>query len=113
LANMRNAAESGKAHGAVGFLNTIWGDGGHQDYEPVTYLPIAYGAGISWNVADTPAGDIAASVSRHVFRDSAETVGSLLYDLGNLYQALGKGLQNKSLLAQIVFRVGLTHPWER
>lgn len=43
----------GLKHGAVGYLNTIWGDRGHQDYEPVTYLLIACAAAVSWAVGKT------------------------------------------------------------
>ncbi len=48
MANLLNAAENGLKHGALGYLNTNWGDGGHHQYLPVNYLGFAYGAALSW-----------------------------------------------------------------
>jgi hypothetical protein len=47
-ANIRSAAEAGLAHGAIGFLNTDWGDNGHWQQWPVAYLGYAYGAAVGW-----------------------------------------------------------------
>lgn len=89
LANMRNAAAAGLKHGAVGFLNTIWGDRGHQDYQPVCYLPVAFGAAISWAVAANQDVDVIPYLDRHIFKDRAGRIGRLLYDLGNTYLEQG------------------------
>ena len=37
-------AENGLKHGAVGYLNTDWGDRGHWQVLPVSYLGFAAGA---------------------------------------------------------------------
>lgn len=87
--NMLNAAENGLKHGAKGFLNTIWGDRGHQDYQPISYLPIAFGAGVSWSLAESRTADVPTYVSEAIFADRSGTIGQLLYDLGNVYQAVG------------------------
>ncbi len=44
LANLKSAAENGLAYGAVGYLNTDWGDNGHWQPLPVSYLGMAMGA---------------------------------------------------------------------
>ena len=48
LANLREAAEAGRKHGAIGYLNTDWGDGGHPQPLAVSYLPYLLGAALSW-----------------------------------------------------------------
>ena len=50
LGNLRNAAVNGFANGAIGYLNTDWGDNGHMQPLPVSYLGYLAGAAMSWNV---------------------------------------------------------------
>lgn len=109
LANMRAAAEAGLKHGAVGYLNTIWGDRGHQDYEPVCYLPVAYGAAVSWAVEPNRELDVRPFLNDQLFRDRAGKIGGLLYDLGNLYQFTGKQVPNGSLLVNLL-HLGFDRP---
>ena len=47
--NIHAAATAGLQHHALGFLNTDWGDHGHQQFLGVSLLGIAYGAAVSWN----------------------------------------------------------------
>jgi hypothetical protein len=46
--NQRNAATAARDHGAVGWLNTDWGDGGHLQYLPASYPGFAHGAALAW-----------------------------------------------------------------
>lgn len=48
IGNLENAAAQGIKHGAIGFLNTDWGDLGHWQPLPVSYAGYAYGAALSW-----------------------------------------------------------------
>jgi len=50
MLNQLSAAENGKKYGADGYLLTEWGDCGAIQTPVITYLPIAYGAGVSWSV---------------------------------------------------------------
>jgi len=50
IANLLSAAENGLKHGAIGYLNTDWGDNGHWQPLPVSYLGFAVGAAYSWNL---------------------------------------------------------------
>ncbi|MFZ5814304.1 MAG: family 20 glycosylhydrolase [Bacillota bacterium] len=109
LANLRSAAEAGRKHGAKGFLNTIWGDRGHQDYEPACYLPVAFGAAIAWAVDQNRELDLRPFLNRLLLRDRAEKIGGLLYDLGNLYQFAGKLIPNGSLLVALL-HLGFDRP---
>ena len=44
IANLKSAAACGVANGAIGYLNTDWGDIGHLQYLPISYLGFAAGA---------------------------------------------------------------------
>lgn len=89
LANIRNASENGLEHGAAGLLNTDWGDNGHLQYLPVSFLGYAAGAALSWCSAAKRRRDIVAALDMHAFRDRAGIMGRLAYDLGNAYQHVG------------------------
>jgi len=91
IGNLRNAAENGIKHGAVGYLNTDWGDFGHLQALPVSYLGFALGAALSWN-AQTPrefdeAGLIRA-LNLFAFKDATGVMGDLAYNFGLVYRTL-------------------------
>ena len=48
-ANMAGFAESAKKFGALGILNTEWGDGGHYNFLECSWSEILFGAEQSWN----------------------------------------------------------------
>jgi len=86
IGNLLNAAENGLKHGAIGYLNTDWGDNGHHQPLPVSYLGYAYGAGVSWCAASNREADLTRALSLHVFHDRSGRAGRLAYDLGNIYR---------------------------
>ena len=49
LANLRAAAKAGHKHGAIGYLITDWGDGGHPQPLAVSWPMFAAGASLAWN----------------------------------------------------------------
>ncbi len=105
LANISNAAAAGHRTGAIGFLTTDWGDNGHLQPLPISYLGLLAGAGMSWhstNAADSNHLNIPALLDAHVFRDQAGVMGRLAYDLGNSYLHAGPRLQNGSALFQLL-----------
>lgn len=102
LGNLRNAAENGLKHGAIGYLNTDWGDNGHWQYLPISYLGFAAGAAYSWCYAANRERDIVEALNVHVFRDEAEVMGKLAYDLGNAYQKIGRLVHNSSVLFHLI-----------
>ncbi len=85
LGNLRNAAVNGLKHGAIGYLNTDWGDHGHWQTLPVSYLGFAYGAAVSWALAANTEIDLPPVLDHFAFDDSAGVMGRLAYDLGNVY----------------------------
>ncbi len=98
LGNLLNAAENGLQHGAIGYLNTDWGDYGHWQVLPVSFLGFAAGAAYSWALDANRSQDWPLVLSRHAFRDPTGTMGRLAYDLGNVYQAVGLVPHNSSAL---------------
>ena len=98
ITNLKSAAEWGMKHGAAGLLMTDWGDFGHLQYLPVSYLGFAGAAAMSWCFEanrDLPLADL---LSMHVFRDRANVAGQLMIDLGNVYQAVNHKQFNSTAL---------------
>jgi hypothetical protein len=88
IANLKSAAVNGLANGAIGYLNTDWGDLGHLQYLPVSFLGFTAGAAYAWCYETNKDLDISQSLDLHVFRDNAGVMGRLVHDLGNVYQAV-------------------------
>ena len=75
MGNLESAARSGLAHGASGMLITDWGDFGHWQPFPVSYLGLTYGASVAWGHEANRGIDIARALDAHVFRDRAAALG--------------------------------------
>jgi hypothetical protein len=97
IQNLRNAAENGRANGAIGYVITDWGDGGHWQPLPVSYLGFAYGAAVSWAFAANRDLDLPRALDVHAFEDQAGVMGRLAYDLGDVYRQTGVTPANDTL----------------
>lgn len=86
--NLKDAAMNGLKYGAVGFLNTDWGDYGHWQPLPVSYPAFMLGAAVSWGFAANQKIDIGKLVARYIFDDSTGQSGQALVDIGNAYRYL-------------------------
>ena len=86
LGNLWNAAENGLKHGAIGYLNTDWGDNGHWQPPLASYPGYAYGAAVSWAAEANQKIDLPQMLDLHVYRDMSRSMGRLVYDLGNAYK---------------------------
>jgi hypothetical protein len=108
LGNLRAAAESGLRHGAIGYLNTDWGDHGHWQALPTAYLGYAYGAAVSWAAEANVEIELAPALSLHAFDDPTGTMGQLAYDLGNVYRVwereTGQRIRNASFLVRVLYQ---------
>lgn len=98
LVNLRNAAEQGVKHGAIGYLITDWGDLGHWQALPVSYLGFAAGAAYSWCLESNRDADWPALLSQYAFEDAGGVMGRIFYDLGNVYQATEIPVGNGTVL---------------
>jgi len=104
FANLKNAAINGKKHGAMGYLNTNWGDQGHWQPLTVCYPSLLYGAALSWHVENNKAIDIAQHVSRQVYKDKTGTTGQVIVNLGNAYLKMGALTDNSTIFHQLLKR---------
>lgn len=102
MVNLLSAAENGLKYGASGYLNTDWGDNGHWQPLPVSYLGFAAGAAYSWALESNRTLDLPAAISRYAFDDPTGNFGRLAYDLGNVYRAVGFEPANSSTLFNIM-----------
>jgi hypothetical protein len=102
LGNLKSAAENGLKHGATGYLNTDWGDNGHWQHLPISYLGFGMGAAYSWCLSANEDVDVAEAISRFAFDDSTGAMGRVAYNLGNIYRELGYTPHNSSVLFWIL-----------
>lgn len=98
LDNLANAAQYGKLNDASGYLITDWGDNGHWQTLPISFLGFLAGAAYSWSFTSNQDIDIPDAVSRWMFDDPSGSMGKLAYDLGNLYTKVGVEIENGSAL---------------
>ncbi len=98
LGNLRTAAEAGLKHGAAGYLITDWGDLGHWQPLPISFLGLGMGAAYGWCLASNREADVPAVIGRFAFDDLTGAMGRVAYDLGNVYRAPGMEVPNSSVL---------------
>ena len=80
--NLQQAAKIGRKHGALGYLNTDWGDGGHPQPLAVSYLPYLLGASVSWCAASFDEKLLVPVANRDIFQDPTGSVGKAALGLG-------------------------------
>ncbi len=101
--NLLDAAETGLARGASGYLITDWGDNGHMQPPSVSLAPLAYGAAVSWGLAANRDLALPAVLDAFVFEDAAGVLGASLETLGGLYAGTGLlGLNGSPLFTELV-----------
>lgn len=104
IGNLRNAAENGSQYGAIGYLITDWGDLGHWQMLPISFLGFAVGAAYAWALDANRDMDVPRALSWHAFRDATGAMGSVAYELGNVARAVGLERRNSSVLFWILQR---------
>lgn len=97
--NCRITAQSGLKHGAIGYLNTDWGDNGHWQPLSISYLGFAAGAGAAWCIESSESIDLPRALDLFAFEDRAGIMGKLAYELGNVYKMIGPEHINGQVLA--------------
>jgi hexosaminidase len=102
LANLRTAAKAGKKFGAIGFLNTDWGDGGHPQPLAVSWPMFLAGASLAWNSKDFDESKIAPVLSRDVFEDSTGKIAEAGFRLGFAHIILGLNAPNETPLGTVI-----------
>ena len=89
FANLRLGAKAGLKHGALGYLNTEWGDGGHPQPLAVSYAPFLLGAALSWCGKTCDEELLAPVLSREVFDDPTGRVAKAAISLGFAHRKFG------------------------
>jgi hypothetical protein len=102
LGNIRNATENGLKHGASGVLNTDWGDNGHTQYLPVSYLGFAAGAALPWCHETNRDEDFISALDLHAFYDTTRVMGRLSHDLGKAHELAGPAPHNSTVLFHLL-----------
>jgi hypothetical protein len=102
LKNLDSAAQNGLKFGALGYLNTDWGDNGHWQCLPVSYLGFAAGAAFSWAYRVNRTLNIQEALNHYAFLDPTGCLGRLAYNLGNIYHEVGLEPDNSSLLFDVL-----------
>jgi hypothetical protein len=103
LKNLQNASKNGSKFGTEGFLNTDWGDGGHHQYQPLSYIGYAGGAAAAWNSKSDLERDVPAYLNREVFKDASGETARILYDMGNTYELLEHKIHNNTIFNRLLF----------
>ncbi len=105
LINIASAVKHGAAHGALGVLNTDWGDNGHLQPLCASYIGFFAGAAMSWKAEDAQAPlelPVAEWLETFVYEDDARRLGKVTRDLGNAYREMGCRPHNASALFYFV-----------
>lgn len=109
LANIGAAGKAAHAYGAMGLIVADWGDGGHQQYLPISYAGIAYGAAHAWHADGIPEDALAGWLSRMIFRDETGTMGQLALDAGR-YRAFEEFIAPCRMVASFTMMLGIVPP---
>jgi len=102
LANLRAAARAGRRHGAVGYLITDWGDGGHPQPLAVSWLPFLAGASLAWNAKGFDEKLLQPVLSRDVFADSTGKIAEAAFKLGLAHRKLKVKAPNETPLGTVI-----------
>ncbi|HVV01169.1 MAG TPA: glycoside hydrolase family 20 zincin-like fold domain-containing protein [Verrucomicrobiae bacterium] len=89
FANLRAGAQAGKKNGAIGYLNTDWGDGGHPQPLAVSYPLFLAGAALSWCGESFDESLLAPVLSRDVFHDPTGRTAKAALGLGVAHRHFG------------------------
>jgi hypothetical protein len=102
LANMHAAARAGHKHGAIGYLITDWGDGGHPQPLAVSYLPYLAGASLSWCAKTFDEAKLIPVLNRDVFNDSTGNAAKAVFALGQAHRKLKFTATNETPLGTVI-----------
>jgi hypothetical protein len=102
LANLRAASKAGKKSGAIGYLITDWGDGGHPQPLAMSWPMFLAGASLAWNAKDFDESKLTTVLSRDVFEDSSGRIAAAAFKLGFAHQKLGVSAPNETPLGTVI-----------
>jgi hexosaminidase len=108
--NLLDAAETGREHGAGGYVLTSWGDLGHHEPPTVTHPPLLFGGAVSWCLDSNRDLDLAAVLDRVLFADHdadpGAGLGAVLTAIGSVAARLDAPILNSSALFTLLIEGG-------
>ncbi|HEY4417835.1 MAG TPA: family 20 glycosylhydrolase [Verrucomicrobiae bacterium] len=102
LTNLRAAAQAGMKFGAIGYLNTDWGDGGHPQPLAVSWPLFLAGASLAWNAKHFDEAKLAPVLDRDIFEDASGRAARAAIALGFAHQKLGVKALNETPLGTVI-----------
>jgi hexosaminidase len=108
LANLASAAEHGRKAGASGYLITDWGDGGHHQTLPVSWLGFGAGAAFAWCLESNRDLDLAPGLGSVFLQDASSPLPALAVELGRAHECLPGHRPNRSAFNDLLFWRGTT-----
>jgi hypothetical protein len=102
MANLRAAVRAGRKHGAMGYLITDWGDGGHPQPLAVSYLPWLAGASLSWCAETFDEAKLIPVMNRDVFKDPTGNAAKAALALGRAHRKLKFTAPNETPLGTVI-----------
>ncbi len=103
LLNLRNAAANGAEGRADGYLINDWGDGGHHQFLPISYLGFLAGAGLAWNSRGFCEDTLRESLNLFVWGDTTGVLAEVLLRLGKVRNFFQRPTTNRHPLNTILF----------
>ena len=100
LANLKAAAKAGKKFGAIGYLITDWGDGGHPNPLAVSWPMFAAGAALAWNSKTFDGRKLVPILARDIFGDSK--IAKAAFNFGFVHKKLGVKAANETPLGTVI-----------
>jgi hexosaminidase len=100
--NLQRAAEIGRVHGAIGYLNTDWGDGGHPQPLAVSYLPYLLGAAVSWCASTYNEELLIPVANRDIFHDPTGRAAKAAHALGFAHRKFNYYAPNVSPFGAVI-----------
>ncbi len=80
--NQKIAAKEGLKNGALGYLNTSWGDRGYWQPLSVTMPTIITGSAYAWNSNSNPLNNLSNILNAYVYKDETGNTAKAILDLG-------------------------------
>lgn len=101
--NLENAAKNGIKYGAQGYLVTDWGDGGHHQYQGISYPGYLLGACHAWNHKSVRSTDTLKGLNSLFFDDEEGTTATVFHELGKVLELAPANIENATIFHHLLF----------
>ena len=109
MTNIRNAVSAGKKYGAKGLLLTDWGDMGHVQYLPFTYVPLSLAASLTWNGSHSDLENMLSFINRYFYLDESDSLAQIIYTIGEYTKYEVEKDEDNRTQAFVSYAAGINH----